>query len=147
MANEDNTRQMNQANGNSNNGQNEEVLAAIRALDTAIRALDAKLDARVDSLDTRLTSVEQIILARLNDTRSFEQQMMARLNEMSDKINELSAGLAAMREDLEKFRAETNQNFRLVSQKLEHLNNDFLHIRAEHTLLEKRVSRLEERAA
>ena len=93
MPNEENTQQMNQANGNSNNGSNESVLAAIRAL------------------DARVTNPEEIIVARLNDTRPFEHKMMARLDE-------LAAGQAAMREDLHQFRQETNQNFRLVNQKL-----------------------------
>jgi BMFP domain-containing protein YqiC len=123
MANEDKTRQMNQANGDPSNG---ELLAAIRAM-------DAKLDAKVDSLDARLTSVEEIILARLNDTRPFEQQLMARLNKMED--------------DLSKFREETNDHFRKMRKIQELLNEDHMHIRAEHSLLEKRVEKLEDRAA
>jgi hypothetical protein len=115
MPNEEDTRQMNQANGNSNNGQNEEVLAAIRAL------------------NARLTSVEEIILARLNDTRPFEQQLMAQLTEMDDKIN--------------KFREETNDHFRKMRKRQELLNEDHMEIRAEHSLLEKRVEHLEDRAA
>src|SRR5205085_10611257 len=67
MPNEENTRQMDPANGNSNDG-------------PTIRALDA-----------RVTNLEEIILARLNDTRPFEHKMMARLDEVA-------ASLAAMRE-------------------------------------------------
>ena len=57
MANEDNTQQLNQGN--------REVLFAIR------------------DLNGRLNTVEEIILARLNDTRPFEHQVMTRLNEFS----------------------------------------------------------------
>lgn len=57
MPNEENTRQMNQANGNSNNGSNETVLAAVQAL------------------EARVTNLEEIILARFNDTRPFEHKM------------------------------------------------------------------------
>lgn len=128
MPNEDNTQQM--SNSNS------QVIAAIR------------------SLEDRVANVEQIIVARLNDTRPFEQQMLAQLNELvagqarlQEQMGAMREELTAFREDFEKFRAETNHNFRLVNQKLEHLNNDFLNIRAEHALLEKRVSRLEEQAA
>lgn len=142
MTNEDNTRQLNQPNG--------EVLSAIK------------------DLDGRLTTVEEIILARLNDTRPFEHQMMERFNEFAatqTAILEAIAGIheeqaamreeqaamrqeqAAMRQDLNQFRQETNHNFRLVNQMLGHLNDDFLRIRAEHTLLEKRVDVLEARAA
>ena len=142
MANEDNTRQIPSVNG-SGGSDKEQVLNAIRGL------------------DVRLTTVEEIILARLNDTRPFEHKMMARLDELALSLaamreeqaamREEQAAMreeqAAMREDVNQFRQETNQNFRLINQKQGHLNNDFLEIRAEHTLLEKRVSSLEERAA
>lgn len=122
---------------------------------------NSQVIAAIRSLEDRVANVEQIIEARLNTTRPFEQQMLAQLNELvagQARIQEQMAAmqglmaamreeLTALREDFEKFRTETNHNFRLVNQKLEHLNNDFLNIRAEHALLEKRVSRLEEQAA
>lgn len=127
MPNEDNTQQMASSNG--------QVIAAIR------------------SLEDRVANVEQIIVARLNDTRPFDQEVLARLNEliagqatMQGQMAAMLEELTALRADHERFREETNRNFKLVNQKLEHLNNDFLNVRAEHTLLEKRVSRLEEAA-
>lgn len=131
MANDDDTRQLNQTKGS-----NGEVIAAIQ------------------DLNGRLTSVEEIILARLNDTRPFEHQMMARINELATTqaaILEAIAGIqkeqAAMREGLNEFRQETNQNFRIVAKKMAILNEDFLSYRAEQALLEKRVDVLEARAA
>lgn len=135
MANEDNTRQLN--HGNS------EVLSAIR------------------DLNGRLATVEEIILARLNDTRPFEHQMMARINELAASqttILEIIAGIreeqaamreeqAAMRADFNDFRQETNQNFKISNKKMALLSEEFLSFRAEQALLEKRVEVLEERAA
>lgn len=127
MANEDNIRQLNQTNGS-----NSEVLAAIK------------------DLDGRLTAVEEIILARLNDTRPFEQQIMARINELAvtqaatlEAIVAIREEQAAMRADFNEFRQETNHNFRMLNQTQGHLNNDFLHIRGEISLLENRVEVLE----
>ena len=117
MANEDDTRQIT-VDGQVFN----ELVLAVRELST-----------RYTNQEERLNSVEQIILARLNDTRPFEHQMMARLNEMDDKIN--------------KFREETNGNFRKMRKVQELLNEDHIHIRAEHSFLETRVEHLEDRAA
>ncbi len=126
--NEDNTRQINQGNS--------EVLSAIQ------------------DLSGRLTTVEEIILARLNDTRPFEHQMMARFNEFASTqaaILEMIAAMrqeqTAMRADFNEFRQETSQNFRIVSKKMALLNEDFLSYRTDQALLEKRVETLEERAA
>ncbi len=139
MPNEENTRQMNSGDGQ----QIGELITLVRSLAT-----------RFTGLESRLTSVEEIIVARFNDTRPLEHRMMARLDElvvsfaaMREEQAAMREEQAAMREDLNKFRQETNHNFRIVSQKLAHLNDDFLEIRAEHTLLEKRVLSLEERAA
>ena len=128
MANEDNTRQL--SHGNS------EVLSAIR------------------DLNGRLTTVEEIILARLNDTRPFEHQIMVRINELAASqttILEVIAGIreeqTAMRADLSDFRQETNQNFKVSNKKMALLSEEFLNFRAEQALLEKRVEVLEERAA
>jgi hypothetical protein len=105
IPNEENTRQVNQANDNSNDSSDETVLAAIQAL------------------DSRVTNLEEIILARLNDTRPFEHKIMARLDDlissqvaMQKQIDALQEGQVAMREDLNQFRQETNQNFRLINQ-------------------------------
>jgi len=135
MANEDNTQHL--PNSNS------QVIAAIRAL------------------EDRIINVEGIIVARLNDTRPLEQQMLARIDELAASVNELRIGQnealekiatiqedqAAMRADYDRFRQETDQNFRMMIKRQDLLNNDNLGIRAEHTLLEERVSRLEEARA
>ena len=119
--NEDNTRQLNQGNS--------EVLSAIQ------------------DLSGRLTTVEEIILARLNDTRPFEHQMMASINELAANIIGLTGKVEALGTVLNEFRQETNQNFRIVSKKMALLNEDFLSYRTDQALLEKRVETLEERAA
>lgn len=134
----------------------------------AVRDLSTKFTNQEKSQEERLNSVEQIILARLNDTRPFEKQLAAQLNEMNNKINELSAGQTAMREEqtamreeqaamreeqaamraeFGQFRQETSLNFRTVNKKLGILNEDFLNNRTEYALLEKRVDDLESRAA
>lgn len=132
MPNEDNTQQM--SNSNS------QVIAAIR------------------SLEDRIGNVEQIIVARLNDTRPLEQQMLAQLNELTatvatltatvatilEKIATIQEELTALHEDFESFRRETNDNFRLVNNKLDVLNHDVLTVRAQQRDLEKRVTRLEQ---
>lgn len=156
MANEDKTRQI------SVDGQ------VFDELVNAVRDLSTKFTNQEKSQEERLNSVEQIILARLNDTRPFEKQLAAQLNEMNNKINELSAGQTAMREEqtamreeqaamreeqaamraeFGQFRQETSLNFRTVNKKLGILNEDFLNNRTEYALLEKRVDDLESRAA
>lgn len=142
MANEDKTRQI------SVDGQ------VLDELVSAVRDLSTKFTNQEKSQEERLNSVEQIILARLNDTRPFEKQLAAQLNEMNNKINELSAGQTAMREEqaamraeFGQFRQETSLNFRTVNKKLGILNEDFLNNRTEYALLEKRVDDLESRAA
>jgi hypothetical protein len=101
MPNEDNTRHL--SNSNS------QVIAAIRAL------------------EDRIINVEGIIVARLNDTRPLERQILARIDELADSVNELRIGQnamlekiatiqedqAAMRTDYDRFRQETDQNFRM----------------------------------
>jgi hypothetical protein len=121
MTSKDNTQQMPNSNG--------QVIAAIR------------------SLEDRVANVEQIIVARLNTTRPLDQEVLSRLDNLVAGQTAMQEQMAALRADFEAFREETNHNFRLVNQKLGHLNNDFLHIRAENTLLENRVSNLEEQAA
>ncbi len=149
MANEDKTRQI------SVDGQ------VFDELVNAVRDLSTKFTNQEKSQEERLNSVEQIILARLNDARPFEKQLAAQLNEMNNKINELSTGQTAMREEqtamreeqaamraeFGQFRQETSLNFRTVNKKLGILNEDFLNNRTEYALLEKRVDDLESRAA
>ncbi len=127
---------------NSNGHQIAQLIAAIRSLEDRFTAVEIS----VTEVKTRLASVEEVIVARLSNTRPLDQEVLARLNELAAGQAAMHEELAAMRADYERFREETNRNFKLVNQKLEHLNNDFLNIRAEHTLLEKRVSRLEEAA-
>lgn len=124
MANVDNTQQDGPTNGNSG-----QILALLQ------------------ELAARMTNVEEIIQARLNTTRPFNEQVVARFDQLDDKVDKLNDELAKVQEEVVSFRAETNQNFRMVNQKLGHLNNDFLAIRAEHSLLEQRVTNLEGRAA
>ena len=142
MPNEDNTQNL--SNSNS------QVIAAIRAL------------------EDRAMNVEGVIVARLNDTRPLERQMLARIDELAASVIELRTGQnelrtgqnealekiatiqeeqAAMRADYDRFRQETDQNFRMMIKRQDLLNNDNLGIRAEHTLLEERLSRLEEARA
>ena len=156
MPNEDNTQQM----SNSTSQQIAQLIAAVRSLE--------------DRFETRLANVEEIIVARLGSTRPFDHEVLARLNElaagqaamqqqmatmqgqmaamqeqmaaMQQQMAAMQEQIAALREDHERFREETNHNFKLVNQMLEHLTGDFLRVRAEHTLLEERVSRLEEAA-
>src|SRR5262249_27757957 len=146
MPNEDNTQPL--SNSNS------QVIAAIRAL------------------EDRVMNVEGIIVARLNDTRPLERQILARIDELGASVDELAATVnelrigqnelrigqnealekiatiqedqAAMRADYDRFRQETDQNFRMMIKRQDLLNNDNLGIRAEHTLLEERVTRLEQ---
>ena len=135
MANEDNTQQGIQDHG-ATNGNSDKILAILQ-----------ELAANQQELAARMTNVEEIIQVRLNTTRPFDAQVVARFDQLDDKVDKLSDELAKVQEDVTSFRAETNQNFRMVNQKLGHLNNDFLAVRAEHSLLEQRVAILEDRAA
>jgi hypothetical protein len=63
---------------------------------------------------------------------------------MLEKIATIQEDQTAMRTDYDRFRQETDQNFRMMIKRQDLLNNDNLGVRAEHTLLEERVSRLEE---
>jgi len=139
MSNEDNTQHL--SNSNS------QVIAAIRAL------------------EDRVVNVEGVIVARLNDTRPLERQILARIDKLATSVDELAATVnelrigqnatlekiatiqedqATMRADYDRFRQETDQNFRMMIKRQNLLNNDNLGIRAEHTLLEERVTRLEQ---
>ncbi len=143
MPNEDNTQQM--SNSNS------QVIAAIRSLED-------RFETRFTGVEARLASVEEIIVARLNTTRPLDQEVLARLNELAagqaamreeiTAIREEQAAMreeqAAMRADYERFREETDENFRRMIERQDILNNDNLDIRLEHRNLGKRISRLEE---
>ncbi len=125
MPNEDNTQQT--PNSNS------QVIAAIR------------------SLEDRVANVGQIIVARLNDTRPFEQQMLARFNELialttavREEQTSMRTELVALRSDFDGFRQETNNNFKHVHHKLDVMNNDLLTVRAHQKDQEQRVTRLEQ---
>ena len=142
MANEDNTQHGIQDHG-ATNGNSDKILAILQEL----AANQQELAANQQELAARMTNVEEIIQARLNTTRPFDAQVVARFDQLDDKVDKLSDELAKVQEDVTSFRAETNHNFRMVNQKLGHLNNDFLAVRAEHSLLEQRVALLEDRAA
>jgi argininosuccinate lyase len=143
MRSEDNTQQM----SSSTSQQIAQLVAAVRSLE--------------DRFETRLANVEEIIVARLGATRPFDHEVLARLNElaagqaamqeqmaaMQEQMAAMRSELTALRIDHERFREETNRNFKLVNQMLDHLTGDLLRFRAGHTLLEERVSRLEEQAA
>ncbi len=136
MPSEDNTQHL----PNSNN----QVIAAIRAL------------------EDRILNIEGVIVARLNDTRPLERQILSRLDELTTRFDELAASVnelrnatlekiavlqedqAAMRGDYDRFRRETDQNFRMIIKRQNLLNNDNLGIRGEFTSLEERVTLLEE---
>jgi hypothetical protein len=135
MPNEDNTQQM----SNSASQQIAQLIAAVRSLE--------------DRFETRLANVEEIIVARLGATRPFDHEVLARLNElaagqaaMQEQMAAMRSELTALRIDHERFREETNHNFKVLNRMLEHLTADALRARAERTLLEDRVARLEEAA-
>ncbi len=146
MPNEDNTQQPT----NSISQQIAQLIAAVRSLED-----------RVISMEPRLTGMEEIIIARLNDTRPLEQQILARLNELVTLYTAMREELTASREELtatreemtalrvdhERFREETADNFRKIIERQDILNNDNLDIRLEHRQLSRRISRLEEARA
>src|SRR5262249_46712294 len=121
MSNEDNTQHL--SNSNS------QVIAAIRAL------------------EDRVVNVEGVIVARLNDTRPLERQILARIDKLATSVDELAATVnelrigqnatlekiatiqedqATMRADYDRFRQETDQNFRMMIKRQNLLNNDNL---------------------
>lgn len=122
----------------------------------------------IRALEDRIINIEGMIVARLNDTRPFEHQILTRVDALSASVDDLASSVielqidqkttlekiamlqevqAAMRADYDRFRKETDQNFRMMIKRQDLLNNDNLGIRAEHTLLEERLSRLEETRA
>src|SRR5262249_20406480 len=110
----------NEDNAQHLSNSNSQVIAAIRAL------------------EDRVLNLEGIIVARLNDTRPLEREILERLDI-------LTAGQSTMLERFESLRRETNDNFRLVNDKLDVLNDDVLTVRASRQRgLEKRVTRLEQ---
>ncbi len=166
MPNEDHTQQPT----NSTSQQIAQLVAVVRSLEDRVIGIESRLANVEEIIVARLNTtrpLDQEVLARLNDLTAgqaimqeqmvtMQKQMIAmqdqmvamqdRMVAMQEQIVAMRADLTALRLDHERFREETNRNFKLVNQKLEHLNNDFLSIRAEHTLLEERVSRLEEAA-
>ncbi|HKQ78259.1 MAG TPA: hypothetical protein VJ810_31455 [Blastocatellia bacterium] len=131
MPNEDNNQHLSDPNN--------QVIAAIRAL------------------EDRIVNVEGMIVASLNDTRPLEREILARLNElnigqstMQEQVGDIQEQIGAIqehmltREDFENFRRETNGNFRLINDKLDVLNDDVLSVRARQRDLEKRVIALEQ---
>ncbi len=111
---------------------NNQVIAAIRAL------------------EDRVVNLEGIVVARLNDTRPLEREILTRLDELTVGQTTMQEGIATLqeqmvtREDIESFRHETNDNFRLINDKLDVMNDDVLTVRAKQRDLEKRVKRLEQ---
>ena len=51
------------------------------------------------SLEARVTTLEEIVLARLNDMRLFEKQLLAMLSEINEKFDRLSSEVAELRTD------------------------------------------------
>jgi len=98
---------------------------------------NSQVIAAIRSLEDRVANVEQIIVARLNTTRPLDQQILTRLDE-------LVTTMAAMRVDYERFREETDENFRKIIERQDILNNDNLDLRLEYRRQSKRISRLEE---
>jgi hypothetical protein len=98
---------------------------------------DNQVIAAIRALEDKVANVEGIIVARFHDTRPLEREILARLEE-------LKTGQSTMQEHFESFRRETNDNFRLVNDKLDVMNDDVLTVRAKQRDLEKRVKRLEQ---
>jgi len=117
MQNEDNAQHL----SNSNT----QVIAAIRAL------------------EDRIINVEGIINARLNFTCPLDGEILARLNELNAGQSTMQEQMGFLQEQFESFRRETNDNFRLVNNKLDVMNDDVLTVRAKQRDLEKRVTLLD----
>lgn len=55
--------------------------------------------AAIQSLGARIGGVEEVILARLNDTRPLDQQLLAKINEIVDKQTAMQQDFSAMRQE------------------------------------------------
>jgi len=98
---------------------------------------NSQVIAAIRALEDRVVNLEGVIVTRLNDTRPLEREILERLDK-------LTAGQSTMQEQFESFRRETNDNFQLINNKLDVLNDDVLTVRAKQRDLEKRVTRLEQ---
>lgn len=112
---------------------------------------NSQVIAAIRALEDRIVNVEGVIVARLNDIRPFDHEIMARLDDlftgqsmMQEKIGAMENRLGVLQEQFDGFRRETNDNFRLINEKLYVLNDDVLTVRAGHRELKKRVTRLEQ---
>ncbi len=158
MPNEDTTQNL----INSDN----QVIAAIRALEDRIINVEGIIVARLNDtrplerqmlerIDELAVSVNELhigqnasrideLAASVNELRIGQNSTLEKIATIDEKITTIQQDQTAMRADYDRFRQETSQNFRMMIKRQDLLNNDNLGIRGEHTLLEERVSRLEE---
>jgi chromosome segregation ATPase len=86
------------------------------------------IESRLDGMDSRLGALE----AKSHDTRPIWERALSELGEVKQ-------GLAEVKQEL----VEVNRRLDSMDRRLSVLNDDVLHMRAEHRKLEDRVERLE----
>jgi prefoldin subunit 5 len=84
-------------------GDKDEILTAIKNLDSRINNLDTRrgsLDTRLGSLDTRLGSLEQKVDERLYDTRPMWHKLEADITQLQAGVERLEKGQVELRDHI-----------------------------------------------
>ena len=84
-------------------GDKDEILTAIKNLDSRTNNLDTRLgslDTRLGSLDTRLGSLEQKVDERLYDTRPMWHKLEADITQLQAGVERLEKGQVELRDHI-----------------------------------------------
>ena len=115
------------------NGALEQILAAVRSLESRLQSLESKVEERL--YDTRpIWEKVEADIARLQEGQQRLEQGHQQLDERLQRLDER----------LEALRDETRTGFRNLKRQFSVLHETFLEVRADYKDLDKRLYRFEE---
>ena len=100
--------------------------------------------AAVRSLESRLQSLENKVEERLYDTRPIWEKVQADIAQLQEGLQRLEEGQHRFDDRLEALRDETRTGWRNLKRQFGVLHETFLEVRADYKDLDKRLYRLEE---
>jgi chromosome segregation ATPase len=117
----------------SQNGTLEQILAAVRSLESRLQSLESKVEERL--YDTRpIWEKVEADIARLQEGQQHLEEGQQRLDERLQRFDDR----------LEALRDETRTGWRNLKRQFGVLHETFLEVRADYKDLDKRLYRLEE---
>ena len=112
------------------------LINAVQSLSSAVQSLSSD----IQEIKVRIEMLEKIVSERSFDTKPIWERALA---EIAATRAELAATRAELAETRAELRAEMKDGFRMLSLKIELLNEDSLTLRADQRQLERRVDTLE----